>query len=56
MMAIKTIDYDTAKKEVIDYFKVNFEAYDYQIAEYLKLDYEMVCQIVDELENEGSLI
>lgn len=31
------------------------EAYDYEVANDLELDYELVCQITDELEAEGRL-
>jgi len=54
---IKTreIDYNNAKKEILGYYKKYSEAYDYEVADDLELDYELVCQIVDELESEGRL-
>lgn len=59
-MAIKTIkyrdlDYDTAKKEVMGYFQERGEAYPSEIEEDLELDYNLVCQIVEELKREGRL-
>jgi Arc/MetJ-type ribon-helix-helix transcriptional regulator len=60
LAAIKTIkyrdiDYDTAKKEVMGYFQERGEAYPSEIEEDLELDYELVCQIVEELKREGRL-
>ena len=60
LSAIKTIkyrdiDYDTAKKEVMGYFHERGEAYPSEVEEDLELDYELVCQIVEELTREGRL-
>jgi len=55
MMKIRDVDYQTTKKEILGYYKNYSEAYDYEVAEDLKLDYELVCKIVDELEAEGRL-
>lgn len=55
VIKIRDIHYDTAKKEVLGYYKKYSEAYDYEVADDLELDYELVCQIVDELEAEGRL-
>ena len=60
LSAIKTIkyldlDYDTAKKEVMGYFLERGEAYPSEVEEDLELDYELVCQIVEELKREGRL-
>ena len=60
LSAIKTIkyrdlDYDTAKKEVMGYFQKRGEAYPSEVEEDLELDYELVCQIVEELKREGRL-
>jgi Arc/MetJ-type ribon-helix-helix transcriptional regulator len=60
LAAIKTIKYrdvyyDTAKKEVMGYFQERGEAYPSEIEEDLELDYELICQIVNELKREGRL-
>jgi len=60
LSAIKTIkyrdlDYDTAKKEVMGYFQERGEAYPSEVEEDLELDYELVCQITEELKIEGRL-
>ena len=60
MTAIKTIkyrdlDYDTAKKEVMGYFQERGEAYPSEIEEDLEFDYELVCQITEELKREGRM-
>lgn len=55
VIKVRDVDYDTAKKEVLGYYRSYSEAYDYQVADDLELDYELVCQIVDELETEGRL-
>lgn len=52
---IREIDYDTAKKEILGYHKNYSEAYDYEVADDLELDYEFVCQVLDELEKKGRL-
>ena len=60
MKAIKVIecrgvDYETAKKEVMGYFQERGEANASEIEKDLELDYELICQIMDELEREGRL-
>ena len=60
LSAIKTIkyrdlDYDMAKKEVMGYFQERGEAYPSEVEEDLELDYELVCQITEELKREGRL-
>jgi hypothetical protein len=55
VIKIREIDYDTAKKEILDYYKNYSEAFDYQVADDLGLDYKFVCQILEELEKEGRL-
>ena len=52
---IKDIDYETAKKEVLGYYKKYNEAYDYEASEHLELNHELVCQILKELKYEGRL-
>ncbi len=55
VIKVRNVNYDTAKKEVLGYYQAYSEAYDYQVADDLELDYELVCQIVDELQEEGRL-
>ena len=55
VIKVREVDYKTAKKEVLGYYKEYKESYDYHVAEDLELDYELVAQIVDELEKEGRL-
>ena len=60
MKAIKVIecrdiDYETVKKEVMGYLPERSEAYASDIEKDLELDYELICQIVDELKREGRL-
>ena len=45
----------TAKKEILGYYRNYNEAYDYEVSDNLELDYELVCQITEELEQEGRL-
>jgi hypothetical protein len=52
---LRDIDYDTAKKEILGYYRSYSEAYDYEVADDLELDYEFVCQVLEELESEGRL-
>ena len=51
----RDVDYETAKKEVAGYFKMLGEAYASDASSHLELDYELVCKIMDELENEGQM-
>ena len=55
VIKIRDVDYDTAKREVLGYYRSYSEAYDYEVADDLELDYELVCRITDELEKEGRL-
>lgn len=55
VIKIRDINYDEAKKEILGYYKNYSEAYDFEVADDLELDYELVCQITDELEVEGRL-
>lgn len=55
IIKLRDIDYEDAKKEVLGYYKTYNESYDYEVAENLELDYELVCQITEELEAEGRL-
>lgn len=49
------VDYETAKKEVAGYFKMKGEAYASDASFDLKLDYDLVCKIMDDLEEEGQM-
>jgi len=51
----RDLDYETAKKEVAGYFQSRGEAYPSDASEDLELDYDLVCQITDELRREGRL-
>jgi Arc/MetJ-type ribon-helix-helix transcriptional regulator len=51
----RDVDYETAKKEVAGYFKMKGEAYASDASTDLQLDYEIVCEIMDDLEKEGRL-
>jgi Arc/MetJ-type ribon-helix-helix transcriptional regulator len=55
VIKVRDIDYNTAKKEVLGYYHSYHEAYDYEVAEDLEIDYELVCEITEELEREGRL-
>ena len=51
----RDVDYETAKKEVAGYFKMKGEAYASEASTDLGLDYELVCKIMDDLENAGQM-
>ena len=55
IIKIRDINYESAKKEILGYYMNYSEAYDYEVAEDLELDYELVCSITEELEKEGRL-
>jgi hypothetical protein len=55
VIRIRDVDYIQAKREILGYYRSYSEAYDYEVANDLELDYELVCQITDELEAEGRL-
>ena len=55
VIKLRDINYGDAKKEVLGYYKNYNESYDYEVAENLELDYDLVCQITEELEQEGRL-
>jgi hypothetical protein len=54
-ISYRDIDYDAARTEVMEYFQEKGEAYPSEIEEDLKLDYKLICEIVDELKREGRL-
>ena len=55
IIKLRDINYEDAKKEILGYYRNYNEAYDYEVSENLELDYELVCQITEELEQEGRL-
>lgn len=55
VIKVREIDYDQAKKEVLGYYKAYKEAFPYQVAEDLELDYDLVWRITEELKEEGRL-
>lgn len=55
VIKLRDIDYETAKKEILGYYREYSEAYISEVAEDLELDLELVSQIIDELEKEGRL-
>jgi len=55
VIKIRDIDYETAKKEVLGYYKSYKESYISEVAENLELDLELTAQIVQELIKEGKL-
>jgi hypothetical protein len=55
VIKLRDIDYSIAKKEVLGYYRNYNEDYDYEVSEDLELDYKLVRQITEELEQEGRL-
>lgn len=55
LIKYRDLDYETAKKEVSGYFQSRGEAYPSDASEDLELDYDLVCQITDELRRMGRL-
>ncbi len=55
IIKIRDVDYESAKKEVLGYYRSYDEAYISEVSEDLELDLELVCQITEELEKEGRL-
>jgi biopolymer transport protein ExbD len=54
-ISYRDINYDDARKEIVEYFQEKGEAYPSEIEEDLELDYKLICEIVDELKREGRL-
>ena len=54
-ISYRDIDYNAARKEVVEYFQEKGEAYPSEIEENLELDYKLICEIIDELMREGRL-
>jgi hypothetical protein len=55
VIKLREINYPDAKMEVLGYYRNYSEAYDFEVAEDLELDYELVVKITGELEQEGRL-
>lgn len=55
VIKVRDVNYRTAKKEVLGYFKKYGEAYPNEAADDLELDFELVCNVVDDLKKEGRL-
>lgn len=55
VIKIRDVDYETAKKEVLGYYRSYDEAYISEVSADLELDLELVNQITEELEHEGRL-
>ena len=51
----RDVDYETAKKEVTEYFKQADGAYPDEAAEDLELDFDLVMRIAEELRKNGLL-
>jgi Arc/MetJ-type ribon-helix-helix transcriptional regulator len=52
----RDVDYETAKKEILGYFKGRGEAYPDEASSDLELDFDLVMKITDELRKEGRLV
>ena len=55
VIKLRDVEYETAKKEVLGYYRSYDEAYISEVAEDLELDLELVIRITEELEKEGRL-
>jgi hypothetical protein len=51
----RDVDLETAKREVLDYFKRRGEAYPDEASQDLALDFDLVMKIALELRREGKL-
>jgi hypothetical protein len=51
----RDVDYETAKVEIAGYFQMKGEAYASDASTDLQLDYELVCEIMDDLEKDGKM-
>ncbi len=52
----RDIDFETAKKEVLGYYKSQGEAYPDEVAADLELDFDLVMKATNELRKEGRLV
>lgn len=52
----RDVDYETAKKEILAYFKSLGESYPDEVSVDLELDFDLVMNITEELRKEGRLV
>jgi Arc/MetJ-type ribon-helix-helix transcriptional regulator len=52
----RDVDYETAKKEILGYYRSQGEAYPDEAAEDLALDFDLVMKAAEELQKEGRLV
>lgn len=52
----REVDFETAKKEILGYYKSRKEAYPDEAARDLELDFDLVMKATDELRKEGRLV
>ncbi len=52
----RDVDYETAKKEILGYYRSQGEAYPDEAAEDLSLDFDLVMKATEELQKEGRLV
>ena len=52
----RDVDYETAKKEILGYFKSRGESYPDEASVDLALDFDLVMKITEELRKEGRLV
>jgi Arc/MetJ-type ribon-helix-helix transcriptional regulator len=52
----RDIDFETAKKEILGYYKNRGEAYPDEAANDLELDFDLVMKVTHELRKEGRLV
>jgi len=55
VIEVRDVDRETAKKEILDYYKIHKEAYPTEVANALCLDLELTWNITDELMRNGTL-
>ena len=52
----RDVDYETAKKEILGYYKSQGEAYPDEVAGDLAIDFDLVLKATEELRKEGRLV
>jgi Arc/MetJ-type ribon-helix-helix transcriptional regulator len=52
----RDVDYETAKKEILGYYKSRTEAFPDEAAEDLELDFDLVMKATEELRRAGRLV
>jgi hypothetical protein len=55
VIELRDIPKEQATNEVLEYYKAHKEAYPSEVAEALRIDYEMVWEITDLLKSQGRL-